>query len=136
MVKEVVVTDYLTQEMIEAGVELIRRLDNDANLDVRAALWLYVTESDAWRLMIATPELKVVGPRKLYQKIGSLIKEIDGHSKISLGDISVIDSNDPIIRALKVAIKSEQTDIDNGIRLTRNAIGGQYIEDVYIYRLT
>ena len=48
MIEEmVVIKEMLTKEMIDAGAELLKRLD-EANLDVQAALWVYLWESNRW----------------------------------------------------------------------------------------
>ena len=41
MAEETVVKEMLTQEMIQAGAEITRRLD-EAHLEVRASLWWYI----------------------------------------------------------------------------------------------
>jgi hypothetical protein len=56
------------------------------------------------------------------------------HSKIALKDITVLDSNDSLIKLLKVAMKTG-TGMHN-MRFTGNVINGIPIEDTYIYRLT
>ena len=43
MAEETVVKEMLTQEMIQAGAEITRRLD-EAHLEVRASLWLYIPD--------------------------------------------------------------------------------------------
>ncbi len=41
MAEETLVKEILTKEMIQAGADLIRRLD-EAHLEVNASLWLYI----------------------------------------------------------------------------------------------
>lgn len=134
MVTEMVVKEALSDQMISAGAELIRRLD-EAGLVVSAALWFFDADSNYWRLVIASPEVRDKGLKTIYSEVQSVVRTIpEDQSIISLKDISVTDSNDPLISLLKVAIKT------NGgiskLRFSRNMINGTLIEDSYIYRLT
>ena len=134
MAQEVVVREVLTSEMIEAGAGLIRRIDPDY-LFVSACLWLYLPESDVWRLIIASPEVDRYGPRRVYQKIQSVLSEIpEDIPHISLMDISVVEDNDSLVSLLRRAVKTG--DSVSGVRFSRNTINGQFIDDAYIYRMT
>lgn len=57
MAEETVVKECLTEEMIKAGADLIRRLD-EAHLKVNASFWLYLADMNVWRLMIASPTIQ------------------------------------------------------------------------------
>ena len=134
MAEEVVVKEVLTKEMIEAGAELTRLLDQTP-LVVSASLWLYIPESNIWRLIIVSPEVETSGPRKVYQKIQPVLSQIlEEKPSIGLKDISVVENNNPLIALLRMAIRTG--DGISGIRFSRNTINGQFIEDAYIYRMT
>jgi hypothetical protein len=134
MVEAMVVKETISSEMIDAGAALIRRLDH-ANLLVSAAFWLYLPESNAWRLMIASPEVRSQGPRKIYQRIQPIIAKMETEgTNIGLNDISVVENNDPLIEVLRKAVKTSSNGI-SGIRFSKNTIDGHFIEDAYIYRL-
>jgi hypothetical protein len=134
MAEEVVVKEVLTKEMIEAGAELTRLLDQTP-LVVSASLWLYIPESNIWRLIVVSPEVETSGPRKVYQKIQPVLSQIlEEKRSIGLKDISVVENNNPLIALLRNAIRTGAT--ISGIRFSRNAINGQFIEDAYIYRMT
>ena len=133
MVTETLVKEALVSEMVLAGTDLIARLDK-AGFSVFAALWLYVPESETWRLVIARPEVRLDGPKKAYKKIQSVLARMPvDKPRIALNDITVLDSKDSFISSLKAGI---QTDIRiSGIRLVKTAINGLFIEDAYIYRM-
>ena len=134
MAEEVVVKEVLTKEMIEAGAELTRLLDQTP-LVVSASLWLYIPESNIWRLIIVSPEVETSGPRKVYQKIQPVLSQIlEEKLSIGLKDISVVENNNPLIALLRMAIRTG--DGISGIRFSRNTINGHFIEDAYIYRMT
>jgi hypothetical protein len=120
--------------MIAAGEELIRRLDKTRFI-VTASLWLYILEINAWRFIIASPEVRTQGPKKTYKRVQSVISKMpEDRPKISLKDVTVIDSNDPLVSLLRVAIRTG--DGISGVRFTHNVINGVPIEDAYIYRIT
>jgi len=129
-----VVKESLSEQMTSAGAELTRRLD-DAGLAVSAALWFYDPESNDWRLIIASPDVHTRGLKTLYKEVQSVLKTIpEDQSIISLKDISVVDSRDPLISLLRVGFKTSSG--ISGIRFSRNMINGTLIDDAYIYRLT
>jgi hypothetical protein len=133
MATEVVVKQNLSEEMISAGAELTRRLDG-ARFIVSASLWLYVPETNAWRLVIGSPEVRTRGPKWAYKKVQSVLSKSKEQAKIALKDVTVLDSKDPLISLLKVAIKTGNG--ISGITFTQNVINGTTIEDAYIYRVT
>jgi len=133
MVTEALVKESLSTEMISAGEALTRRLD-EAGFVVSASLWLYIPETNAWRLIIGSPEVRTQGPKKAYKQVQSVISKMSlDLARIPLKDITVIDSNDPLLSILRVAVKTG--DGISGIRFTRNVINGTPIEDAYIYRI-
>ncbi len=134
MVDELVVKESLTNEMIDAGAELISRLDA-AGFDLNAALWLYMEEPNAWRLILASLIVKKEGPNKAYKKIQSVMsKRPEERKVISLAQISAVRPDKPIVALLRKAVKTGNG--ISGVRFSRNAVDGQFIEDSYIYRMT
>jgi hypothetical protein len=134
MAEGMVVKEMLTNEMIKAGEQLIRLLDQ-AHLAVNAALWLYIPESNIWRFVVASPQAKTDGPKKIYQRIQSILSKRDRERPaIELRDISVVRNDDPLVALLRIAIRTNG-DI-SGIRFSKNTINGRFIEDTFIYRMT
>ena len=133
MAEEVVVKEILTKEMIESGAEITRLLDR-AQLTVGASLWLYIPESNIWRLIVASPEVRTCGPKKVYQKIQSILSQIpEEQPSVGLKDISVVENDNALLSLLRIAIRTG--DGISGIRFSKNTIDGQFIEDAYIYRM-
>ena len=134
MATEVVVKPSLSDEMISAGAELTRRLD-DARFIVSASLWLFTSETEGWRFVLGSPEVRTRGPRWAYKQVQAVVSKMpNAQARIPLKDIAVIDSNDPLIKLLRVAIKTGGG--ISGIRFTKNVINGTPIEDAYIYRIS
>jgi len=132
MGEEVVVTRTLSEDMIKAGASVIAQLDGD-KLPVGAALWLYNSEAEVWRLVIGLPQVKSQGPKQAYERVQSTMSKITEQT-IGLQNISVVDIEDPLLSLLRSAIATGGG--ISGIRFTRNTINGVYVEDAYIYRLT
>lgn len=133
MVKEMVVKESLSREMIDAGAELTRLLD-ESRLLVDAALWFYLSENNYWLFIVASPEVRTLGPKNIYKKIQTVIqKNLLAYSLIMLKDVRVVDSKDPLILLLRNIVT-----IGNGVnhvRVSQNVVNGIFIEDAYVYRL-
>ena len=133
MAQEVLVKESLSKEMISAGERLARYL-NDSALEIDALLWLYLPDLNAWRFVIATPEVKAKGPKGVYQKLRAIISDMPLEEQpVDSDDIMVLDSSDPLIQLLRTAIKTGAG--ISGIRFSRNVINGVLIEDAFIYKL-
>lgn len=116
---------------VEAGKQLVRALDA-ASLDVKAAFWLYLEEAEEWRLYIATPLVKELGPREVYIRVLKVLKE-NKISSIDLSEISVIDPSDGLVTVLSFAFKTGPGITD--INVVGNAVNGLYVRAAHIYRM-
>jgi len=56
------------------GEELIQQLDQ-SGLEVVAAFWFYVPDSDTWRLYIASPAVDEEGPKAVYERIQDVLTD-------------------------------------------------------------
>jgi len=124
----------LTREMIEGGRQLLERLDR-TGFRARACFWFYFPDSDRWRLVFASSEVRNRGPLAAYLKIDAAVRRLPADAGISgLGDVMAMKDTEPLIPLLRKAIPTGPG--TTGIRLTRNAVNGTFIDDAYIYRLT
>ena len=122
----------LVERDIQEGKDLVEALDK-TEFKVDASLWFYSSDSDEWRLLIASPFVEENGPRKSYGFIRSVLTQPSLPSGISLKNISVLSPDHQLIKLLKTVF-STGPDIA-GIRFTRNVINNTLIEDAYIYRI-
>lgn len=120
----------LSQELRAAGEELVRELDRKRFL-VKAAFWFFLADRGEWRFVIATPTLRLDGPKKLYKQIQSVLTKTK--SPVSLSAIALLDTKDPLITLFSSTIRTG--DGISGIQFTRNTINGHFIDDAYIYRM-
>ena len=131
MAEEALVSGTLTDPMIAAGESLIRYLD-EVHFLVDAAFWMRSQESDLWRLIIASPEVKSAGPRKAYRRLQSYLNKAEGRD-LSLASITLLDSKDRLLQLLRTAITTGPG--ISGIRFTGNTINGVSFPDSFIYRV-
>ena len=116
---------------VNAGRQLILALDA-SGVDVKAAFWLYLEESEEWRLYIATQLVKKLGPREVYSRVLKVLKE-SKISGIDLPEISVIDPTDGLVTILSLAFNTGPDITD--IRFAGNTVNGVYIRAAHIYRM-
>ncbi len=133
MVEELLVKDVLTKEMVEGGRELVQHLDR-AKIKVTSALWFFISESNTWKLLIASPEVNRTGPRKLYEKIVDVLSEIPAQRRLTLSHIQVVQNNDPIVSSLRSGIKTGKN--LSGVGVYGSTYVSQYIDAAFIYRST
>ncbi len=133
MAENVVVKENLDENMIKSGAELTRKLD-DLNWIVSASMWFYFTEQNQWRLILGSSSVGKDGPKKAYKNIQLAISKLSEEKpKISLQDITVVDTSHPLLKLMGHTICTGNG--ISGIRFSKNVINGQLIEDAYIYRM-
>lgn len=118
---------------IEIGKSLLELLD-DKGVNPTAFLWIYIHDSNSWRLIISS---RTYDDDNMEVNYGSFIDHFGADNlvkQIGLSNITILLQKDGFLNLLKSAIVTDNT--TNGIRLTSSTISGTFIEDVYIYRLT
>ena len=116
MAEESMVKPDLTTEMINAGRQLLELIDRQ-NFRTAACFWFYFPESDRWRFVIASPEVRVHGPHAAYRKIEALARRVPRAAEVfAPGDLTVVKDNDPLVVLLRKAISTGAS--ITGIRFT------------------
>ena len=131
MAEETLVAETLSSEMIDAGKRLLNSLDPQMPVD--AAFWFLPPKSSTWRLVLATPAVRIDGPKAVYRKLQGLLKKNQLGPTLSINNISLIDTTDPLVALFRIANKTTRE--VTGIRFTGNTINGVFIPDAYIYRI-
>ena len=133
MAENTVVKEQLTDSMIQAGVELTRKLD-DIGSPISVALWLFDAEVNEWRLLFASPEVSTQGPRHVYKQIGLALQQLGEKAAAApLSVIGLLDEHAELVKLLRIAIHTGPG-IGN-TRFSKNVINGHFIEDALIYRV-
>ena len=126
-------TQLFSKEMLLAGETLIKRLD-ETDAKVQAAFWILDAEEKTWKLTIISPLVESEGPRNYYRRIDNINESAKPDEEvIALHDISVSDTHNRIVKAIKRSVLGNALLGNN--RLGRNTLGGVYIEDMYLYRM-
>ena len=133
MAEELLVGEQLTPDMIESGATLVKALDK-LNLSVKGAFWLLIPDEHVWRLMLALPEVRSIGPKAVYEKIGSVLERFPSNmASVGVKDISVVEEEMPLFQSLRAAMPTGPG--ISGVRLSRSVINGKLVEGAYLYRV-
>jgi len=127
------VSTTLVDTQIEDGERILRQLDSD-RFNVDSALWLFDTQKEKWILLIATPLVNSVGPKKSYAKIKKSLDKLATPLKTAALEVALIKPDHDLLRLLKSVVRVEPKIAR--MRFTGNVINGKLIEDALIYRLS
>jgi len=124
--------ETLTGTDIDFGKALWHTLRGNKKFPANGALWLFQPESGEWHLLIATPRVDEVGPRKAYEELSDITRRIPADSA-QLLRIELISPRQPFYQALRSVFGA--TASVEGARLGNTQIGGMYISDAYLYEI-
>ena len=124
--------EALTGMDIEFGKELWNALRGNRKFPADGALWLFQSQSGEWHLMIATPRVDEVGPRKAYEELANITRRSPADSA-QLLRIELISPRVPFYQALR-SVFGKTASVE-GARLGHTQIAGMYIDDAYLYEI-
>jgi hypothetical protein len=132
MAEDTVVKEQLTNEMIEAGAELTKKLD-EMGLHPQVAMWFFLAEINEWRLLFASPAVSTVGPQQVYEQIQQARKTLGRQAEhVPFSAIGLMDNNHQLVRLLHTANHTGPG--VSRVRFSKNVIDGHFIDDALIYR--
>lgn len=106
-----------------------------AELDLKAAFWLYFEDADDWRLVLAAKSVDQEGPRSVYSRVRKYLEQHPEMKDIHLADITVFSPEDAIVRPLREAF--DQTDLGDGKLIRKAVVTGldtsAYLDEAYVY---
>lgn len=112
------------------GETIIDTLDA-AHYPLRVAFW--AKEGDEWTLVLGTPDYDDLGPKDAYLKLIAALSQ-DGRIALNRLPLRLEGLKDPLVKELRRLFR--KTASVEGMRLGGHAIGGKWIEDAYVYRIT
>ena len=121
----------LVEKDIDEGRRLIQTLDQ-AGFPVTAALWSYLPEAVAWRLLIASPKVRLLGPRATYAIIQQQL--LKAAIDIPLYCITVVSPEEHLIAELRIFADTDPAPYLGGTYLVGAVLGDVYLEKAYLYR--
>ena len=123
--------DALTTWDIDFGKQLWQALRNNKIFPANGVFWLLESEN-GWRLLIASPRVDEVGPRKAYEELANITRGVvPGATQPS--KVELISPRLPLYQALKRVFG--KTASVEGARLGNTQIEGMYIDEAYLYEL-
>jgi hypothetical protein len=125
-------TPTLVDRRIEHGADLLAALDR-AGVPVDSAFWLYSSEWDEWRLVLATLLYDRHGPLEAYRRIQDVLYATEGMS-FRLDRVMAVGTQDQRVRDLRSAFRTWPLHL--GDRLEDRFVQGRDVEDSYVYRLS
>jgi hypothetical protein len=117
---------------IDFGKVVWHAVRRNKKFPANGALWLFQSESGEWHLLIATPRVDEIGPRKAYEELSDITRRIPADST-QLLRIELISPKQPFYQALR-SVFGKTASVE-GARLGNTQIGGMYINDAYLYEI-
>ncbi len=124
------VTATLVSEDMAEGAKLLEELDR-AGVEVPTALWFYFSESDAWRLILATPQADGKDSLKTSLRVYEIQRAA---GLLPYSDVSVRGLRDHLVKRLRK--KPNPKWPPRRRLLHKEWIGEEYTDAAYIYRLS
>ena len=124
--------EALTESDIDFGKSLWHTLRGNKLFPADGALWLSRSDSDAWHLLVATPRVDEIGPRKAYEELSNVTQRLPTGSE-QFSRIELISPQQPFYQALR-SVFGKTASVE-GARLGNTQIGGRYIHDAYLYEI-
>jgi hypothetical protein len=116
---------------VSLGSELLDILDR-ARLKVSVALWVFLSEYEDWRLVVAGRQLDSPDPRDAYRLVHDSLNAAGFRQKPP--PVLILRMNDPFIRELR-RILGKTRSVD-GTRMGGQMIGDRFVLDAYVYRVS
>lgn len=113
------------------GAKLAEALDRSA-LSISAALWLYSSDYEDWRFVIASRRLDDAEPPEAYGLVHSAL-EAAGISLQQTPPLLILKMSDPFIRELRRIFG--RTRSVEGMRIGGQVIGDRFVQDALVYRI-
>jgi hypothetical protein len=123
--------DALSTWDIDFGRQLWQALRNNKIFPVQGVLWLLESDN-GWRLLVATPRVDEVGPRRAYEDLGSITRGVVPGANQAL-KVELISPQLPLYKALR-SIFGNTASVE-GTRLGNTQVEGMYIDEAYLYEI-
>src|SRR6185437_2571130 len=114
------------------GSEMVSLLEG-AKLKVNVALWMFLSEYEDWRLVVAGRRFDTPDPRDAYRLLHDTLDPA-GFTPRRTPPVLILPMADPFIRELR-RIFGKAKSVE-GMRLGGQMIGNRFVEDAYVYRIS
>jgi hypothetical protein len=93
----------LQKHLEEAGAKLLNALD-DAGLAARGAAWIFDHNLRDWNFVVATSLIETMGRSHVYQRLLSVMKQMDLPAELTIADIHLISTESPLFKTISRGI--------------------------------
>jgi hypothetical protein len=114
-----------------AGLEIVQALDHAA-LSISVAMWVYLSDYEDWRFLLASRRLDAAKGSSAY----GLVRRALAASGITFErtpTLLILEMYDPFIRALRRTFARSKS--VEGLRLGNQLIGDRFVEEGLVYRI-
>jgi hypothetical protein len=115
---------------IDKGSKILEILDA-AGLRVSVALWAFLADYEAWRIVLSSRKFDSAGPIGGYGLLHDAL-DAGGLSLEETPPVGIFRNTDPFIRALR----KDYGNAPIGMRVRAQLLGDRFVEDAYIYRVS
>lgn len=122
----------ISHEKIAAGRKLVERLLNQQPQHVRAALWIFFTDANSWKLGLAFDE-EFTAKAGYRMALKAHASEELTRNQIALEELFVFRGLTPFLKTLGMMVSTGDAIAD--ITFSGNVINGQVMPDCHIYYL-
>ena len=125
----------LVDHQIEDGAKLINQLGRD-NFDVKAAYWLYTSQSEQWFLYLVSDVVNREGITEAYKRVYKAMRTLT-NLWIERFDVKVVSPDDPVAKAIIDSLSKQHGLFALMTTWVRGSkVGDVHIENAYIYANT
>ena len=117
--------------LVSSGTALVRLLDHNG-LKPRAAMWVYNSDTEAWRLWIV-PDQALKDKAEFYRKLAVVIS--DNRDKLLGFDIGYVEyksAEHPVVKGMGSVIRMDGL---GSAHLTNNQLNGIFLPDGIVLRM-
>jgi hypothetical protein len=114
---------------VEKGSKILTILDG-AGLNIRVALWAFLSDYEDWRLILSSPKFDAE-PKGGYRLFHQAL-EAAGITLEETPLTMIFSANDRFIRDLRK--KHAKAKRSEGIRIYVQNVGDRFVEEAYVYR--
>lgn len=125
-------TPVLVNEHIEVGRRILEQLDA-SGLPVVAAFWYRPADAELWRFVVATPRLEQDSSFSAYSEVNAAVAHVPRPPSLRTIDVQVMGTRDQLVIDLRAFHGTDSAPFVGG-SWTSGTLGGQYLDDVYLYR--
>ncbi|MFN7922703.1 MAG: hypothetical protein U0Q16_21540 [Bryobacteraceae bacterium] len=117
---------------VSRGKEILDALDR-SNVKVNVALWMFLSEYEDWRLVVAARQFDSPDPRDAYRRFHEALTAAHfGPQQVPA--VLILPTTDPFIRELRRTFGKTRS--VEGMRLGGQMIGDRFVQDAYAYRVS